>query len=101
MEDEADRYIASLIEGTEYAKQKDHEARLRMIAKYYGVSMDDAHAIQKALFLPIRGLIQEAVASNAEEIVRAFVRLCQTPRPDGAPVAEKPTPANARSERRE
>jgi hypothetical protein len=27
--DEADRYIASLMEGTDYAKRKDHEARLR------------------------------------------------------------------------
>jgi hypothetical protein len=35
--DEADRYIASLLEGTEYAKQKDHEARLRMVARLYAI----------------------------------------------------------------
>jgi hypothetical protein len=95
MIDEVERYAQSLIDGTDYAKQKDHEARVRMVAKYYGVSVNDMHAIENALMLPIRGLIQEAVAKNAEEIVRAFVRLCQPPRPDGAHDAEKPTPAPA------
>ena len=37
MQDEADRYIASLIEGTDYAKHKDHEARLRMVSRWYGI----------------------------------------------------------------
>jgi hypothetical protein len=95
MEDEVERYAQSLIDGTDYAKQKDHEARVRMVAKYYGVSVSDMHAIENALMLPIRGLIQEAVAKNAEEIVRAFVRLCPPPRPAGAPDAERPTPAPA------
>jgi hypothetical protein len=95
MEDEVERYAQSLIDGTDYAKQKDHEARVRMVAKYYGVSVSDMHTIENALMLPIRGLIQEAVAKNAEEIVRVFVRLCQPHRPAGAPDAERPTPAPA------
>jgi hypothetical protein len=95
MEDEVERYAQSLIDGTDYAKQKDHEARVRMVAKYYGVSVSDMHTIENALMLPIRGLIQEAVAKNAEEIVRAFVRLCQPHRPAGAPDAKRPTPAPA------
>jgi hypothetical protein len=93
--DEADRYIASLIEGTEYAKRKDHEARLRMVAKYYGVTVGDVHAIEAALIHPIKGLIQEAVAKNAEEIVRAFVNLCQPPRPAGAADARQHMPKSA------
>lgn len=95
MADEVDRYVQSLIDGTDYAKQKDHEARVRMAAKYCGVSVNDMHAIENALMLPIRGLIQEAVAKNAEEIVRAFVRLCPPHRPAGAHDAEKPTLAPA------
>jgi len=72
---------------------KDHEARVRMVAKYYGVSVNDMHAIENALMLPIRGLIQEAIAKNAEEIVEAFVHLCQPPLPAGAHDAERPTEA--------
>jgi hypothetical protein len=98
MEDEVERYAQSLIDGTDYAKHKDHEARVRMVAKYYGVSVSDMHAIENALMPPIRGLIQEAVAKNAEEIVRAFVRLCQPSRPAGAPDAEMPTPAPAHND---
>ena len=94
-QDEGDRYIASLITGTDYAKRKDHEARVRMVAKWYGVTARDMHAIEKALMGPIRGLISEAVSKKAEEIVREFARLCQPPRPDGAHDAEKPTPVPA------
>lgn len=96
--DEADRYISSLIEGTDYAKRKDHEARVRMVAKWYGVTTRDVHAIEKALMVPIRRLIQETVAKNAEGMVREFVRLCQPPRPDGAHAAESHTPAPAHND---
>lgn len=91
-QDEGDRYITSLIEGTDYAKRKDHEARVRMVAKWYGVTARDVHAIEKALIVPIRGLIQETVANKAEAIVRDFVRLCRTSQtPDGVTTANPPT----------
>ena len=98
-QDEVDRYIASLIEGTDYAKRMDHEARLRLVAKWYGVTMGDVRAIQRPILTMVEEIVSKALADNAAKFVAAFreaeARSCQPPRHDGAHDAEKPTPPPA------
>jgi hypothetical protein len=39
--DEVDVYIESLINGTQYAKLKDQDAKVRMVARWYAVPLDE------------------------------------------------------------
>lgn len=102
---EVDRYIASLIEGTDYSKRMDHEARLRLVAKWYGVTMGDVRAIQRPMLAMVEHIVSKALTDNAAAFVAALreaeARSCQPPRPDGAHAAEKPTPAPARNDNHE
>ena len=98
-QDEVDRYIASLIEGTDYAKRRDHEARLRLVAKCYGVTMGDVRAIQRPMLAMVEHIVSKALTDNAAAFVAALreaeARSCQPPRHDGAHGAERHTPPPA------